>query len=113
MSSIFLHYDIQAILAYVYNEIYNGKFRHISLRHDYVRKIKDGINSFTYVKSSEKLADSFTKSLAWDLKINIKRDEFETPWLNNTPTMTTQPSTRKWLVLSSMGTNKSLISGEL
>ena len=48
-SSISIHYDSQATLARAYSKIYNGKSRHISLRHDYVRKlIKDGIISHTF-----------------------------------------------------------------
>ena len=31
--------DSQAILARAYSEVYNGKSRHISLRHEYVRKL--------------------------------------------------------------------------
>ena len=68
VSSILIHYDSQATLAQAYNDIYKWKSRHISLRHDYVRKlIKDGIISLTFVKSSENLADPFTKPLARDL----------------------------------------------
>ena len=68
VSSILIHCDSQATLARAYSDIYNGKSRHISLRHDYVRKlIKDGIISLTFVKSSGNLADPFTKPLARDL----------------------------------------------
>ena len=66
--SISIHCYSQANLARAYSKIYNGKSKHISLRHDYVRKlIKDGIISLTFVKSSKNLADSFTKPLARDL----------------------------------------------
>ena len=48
--------------------MYNVKSRHISLRHEYVRKlIKDGIISLTFVRSSYNLADPFTKPLTRDL----------------------------------------------
>ena len=64
VNSISILCDSQATLARAYSEIYNGKSRHISLRHDYVRKlIKSGIISLTFVKTSENLADPFTKPL--------------------------------------------------
>ena len=48
--------------------MYNRKSRHISLRHEYVRKsVKDGIISLTFVRSSYDLADPFTKPLTRDL----------------------------------------------
>ena len=68
VSSISILYDSQATLARAYSVIYNGKSRHLSLRHDYVRKlIKDGIISLTFVKSNRNLADPFTKPLSRDL----------------------------------------------
>lgn len=67
-SSISILCDSQATLARTYSEVYNGKSRRMSLRHDYVRKlIKDGVISLTYVKSSENLADPFTKPLTKEL----------------------------------------------
>ena len=68
MSKVSIHCDSQATLARAYSEVYNGKSRHISLRHEYVRKlIKDGIISLTFVRSSYNLADPFTKPLTRDL----------------------------------------------
>ena len=65
ISTILILYDSQATLAIAYNDIYNGKSRHISLRHEYVRQlICGGIISISYVKRSENLADPFTKE--WD-----------------------------------------------
>ena len=63
-SKILIHCDNQATLIRAYNKIYNGKSRHISLRHDYVRELIDkSIISISYVKSCENLADPFTKPL--------------------------------------------------
>ena len=46
----------------------NGKLRHISLKHAYVRQlIQCGIIAITYVKSSENLANPFTKPLTREL----------------------------------------------
>lgn len=64
ISSIPILCDNQATLARAYNEVYNEKCRHMSLRHEYVRKlIKHGVIFLTSVKSSENLADPFTKPL--------------------------------------------------
>lgn len=49
ISSIPIMCDSQVTLAKAYNEVYNGKSRHMSLRHDYIRKlIKDGIIFLNY-----------------------------------------------------------------
>ena len=68
VSSISIICHNQATLARAYSDIYNGKSRHISLRHDYVRKlIKDGVISLTFMKSNENFSDPFTKPLTRDL----------------------------------------------
>jgi len=44
MSAIFLHCDSEVTMSRAYSKVYNGKSRHISLRHEYVRQlILDGI----------------------------------------------------------------------
>ena len=68
MSAISLNCDSEATLSRAYNKIYNGKSRHISLRHAYVRQlISDGIITGVYVKSCNNLADPFTKGLPRDI----------------------------------------------
>uniref|UniRef100_A0A2N9J2D4 Uncharacterized protein n=1 Tax=Fagus sylvatica TaxID=28930 RepID=A0A2N9J2D4_FAGSY len=68
MSAISIYCDSQATMSKAYNKIYNGKSRHISLRHEYVRQlIEDGVISIVYVKSSGNLADPFTKGLSRDM----------------------------------------------
>ena len=68
MPAISVYCDSQATMSKAYSKIYNGKSRHISLRHEYVRQlIEDGIISIVYVKSSSNLADPFTKGLSQDL----------------------------------------------
>ena len=63
-----LRCDSQATLSRAYSQIYNGKSRHIGLRHSYVRQlITDGVITIDYVKSSENLDDPLTKGLARDL----------------------------------------------
>ena len=68
MPVIFVYCDRQATMSKAYSKIYNEKSRHISLRHEYVRRLtEDGIISIVYVKSSSNLADSFAKGLSRDL----------------------------------------------
>lgn len=68
MPSISLYCDNEATLSRTYNKIYNGKSRHISLRHEYVRQlITDGVINIIYVRSNSNLADPLTKGLSRDL----------------------------------------------
>ena len=61
MSTILIHCDSLATLARAYSGVYNGKSRHISIKHEYVRRlIQDGIISISFVRSSGNLTDSFT-----------------------------------------------------
>ena len=61
---IYLYYDCEATLLRAYNKSYNGKSRHIALRHNYVRQLlQDGVVNIDFVRSSENLADPLTKSL--------------------------------------------------
>ena len=67
ISPIAIHCDNAATLAKAYNQVYNGKSRHIGLRHSYVQGlIKDGIITVDYVRTKFNLADCFTKALAKD-----------------------------------------------
>lgn len=68
MPAISVHCDSQATMSRVLSKVYNGKSRHISLRHDYIRQlISDGIITIVYVRSCNNLADPFTKELPRDL----------------------------------------------
>lgn len=68
MPAISVYCDSEATLSRAYNKIYNGKSRHISLRHAYVRElIVDGIITIIYVRSKENLADPLTKGLPREL----------------------------------------------
>jgi len=75
MPPISLHYDSQATLSRVYSKSYNGKSRHISLRHNTVRQLlEEDIITVDYVKSYTNLADPFTKGLCKNL---IRKTSFE------------------------------------
>ncbi|KAL0329126.1 UNVERIFIED_CONTAM: Copia protein [Sesamum radiatum] len=59
-----LHYDSQAAIRIVKNYAYNGKRRHIRIKHGAVKELlKNGIISLDYVRSQRNLADPFTKGL--------------------------------------------------
>ena len=68
MPAISLYCDSQATMSMAFSKIYNGKSRHISLRHEYVRQlITDGVVTIIYIRSCKNLADTFTKGLSRDL----------------------------------------------
>ena len=62
--SVSMHCDCKSAIAIAKNNSYNGKNRHIRLRHDIVKQLlKDGIISIDYVRSEMNLADPLTKPL--------------------------------------------------
>ena len=63
--SVALHCDNQAAIAVAINGVYNGKRRHIRLRHKIVRElITTGVISLDFVKSEKNIADPLTKGLS-------------------------------------------------
>ncbi|KAJ9547348.1 hypothetical protein OSB04_019891 [Centaurea solstitialis] len=75
MPSIPMYCDSEATLSKVYNAVYNGKSRHIGLRHNYVRQLfENGTIKVVFVKSSKNLADPLTKPLTRDLVRTTTRD---------------------------------------
>ncbi|KAJ9547546.1 hypothetical protein OSB04_020089 [Centaurea solstitialis] len=75
MPSIPMYCDSEATLSQVYNVVYNGKSRHIGLRHNYVRQLfENGPIKVVFVKSSKNLADLLTKPLTRDLVGITTRD---------------------------------------
>ena len=70
MPCIPMYCDSEATLSKVYNAVYNGKSRHVGLRHNYVRQLlESGTIKVVFVKSSRNLADPFTKPLTRDLVV--------------------------------------------
>ena len=62
--SLSMHCDCKSAIAIAKNKAFNGKNRHIRLRHNVVKQLlKDGIISIDYVKSEVNLADPLTKPL--------------------------------------------------
>ena len=67
MPAISLHYDSQATMSKAFSKIFNGKSKHISLRHEYIRQLlSDGIITVVYVRSSKNLVDPLIKGLSRD-----------------------------------------------
>ncbi|GJX63551.1 hypothetical protein Tco_0296451 [Tanacetum coccineum] len=59
-----------ATLAKAYKQMYNGKSRHLSVRHSMIRElIMNGVVSIEFVRSQQNLADHLTKALTRDLVI--------------------------------------------
>lgn len=64
LAPISLHCDSQAAISIAKNSVYNGKRRHIRMRHGVVREmLGDGVISLDFVRSKRNLADPFTKPL--------------------------------------------------
>jgi hypothetical protein len=62
--SVALHCDSQAAIAVANNHAYNGKKRHIRLRHKAIKELlSSGVISLDYVKSEMNIADPLTKGL--------------------------------------------------
>jgi ABC-type uncharacterized transport system involved in gliding motility auxiliary subunit len=68
MSVISLYCDSEATMSWAYNNIYNGKSRHISIWYRYIRElITNGVITIVYVKSVNNLMDLLTKGLSKDM----------------------------------------------
>ncbi|GJV93865.1 hypothetical protein Tco_1541678 [Tanacetum coccineum] len=73
IAPISIHCDSAATLAKAYSQIYNGKSRHLGVRHSMIRElIMNGVTSIEFVRSQQNLADHLTKGLARDLVIKCK-----------------------------------------
>ncbi|GKD06224.1 zinc finger, CCHC-type containing protein, partial [Tanacetum coccineum] len=70
MAPISIRCDSAATLAKAYSQMYNGKSRHLGVRHSMIRElITNGVVSIEFVRSQQNLADHLTKGLARDLVI--------------------------------------------
>ena len=68
ISPISILCDSNATLARAYSQVYNGKSRHLGVRHSVVRElITHGTITVQYVRSEQNLANHLTKGLARDL----------------------------------------------
>ncbi|GJT17438.1 zinc finger, CCHC-type containing protein [Tanacetum coccineum] len=70
IAPISIRCDSAATLAKAYSQMYNGKSRHLGVRHSMIRElITNGVVSIEFVRSQQNLADHLTKGLARDLVI--------------------------------------------
>ncbi|KAD6454253.1 hypothetical protein E3N88_08959 [Mikania micrantha] len=68
ISPISIRCDSAATLAKAYSQVYNGKSRHLGVRHIMIRElIMNGIISAEFVRSQYNMADHLTKGLGRDL----------------------------------------------
>ena len=64
IASVCIQCDCEATIAHAKSKIYNGKSRHIRLRHKIVRQlINNGVMSLDFVRSERNLANPLTKPL--------------------------------------------------
>ena len=62
--SVSMHCHCQAVISIAKNKAFNGKNRHIRVRHEVVKQpLKDGIISIYYVKFKVNLTNPLTKPL--------------------------------------------------
>ncbi|GKC89432.1 zinc finger, CCHC-type containing protein, partial [Tanacetum coccineum] len=67
MAPISIRCDSAATLAKAYSQMYNGKSRHLGVRHSMIHElITNGVVSIKFVRSQQNLADHLTKGLARD-----------------------------------------------
>nr|GEZ92708.1 zinc finger, CCHC-type [Tanacetum cinerariifolium] len=70
IAPISIYCDNVATLAKAYSQMYNGKSRHLGVRHSIIRElIMNGVESIEFVRSQQNIADHVTKGLARDLVI--------------------------------------------
>nr|GFA90527.1 zinc finger, CCHC-type [Tanacetum cinerariifolium] len=70
MAPISIRYDSAATLAKAYSQMYNGKSRHLGVRHSMIHElITNGVVSIEFVRSQQNQADHLMKGLARDLVI--------------------------------------------
>ncbi|GKC32967.1 zinc finger, CCHC-type containing protein [Tanacetum coccineum] len=70
ISPISIHCDNAATLAKAYSQMYNGKYRHLGVKHSMIRElITNRVIFIEFVRSQQNLAGHLTKGLARDLVI--------------------------------------------
>ncbi|GKE52436.1 zinc finger, CCHC-type containing protein [Tanacetum coccineum] len=68
IAPISIRCDSEPTMAKAYSQIYNGKSRHLGVRHSMVRElIRNGVITIEFVRTQRNLADHLMKGLARDL----------------------------------------------
>ena len=92
VSAISLHCDSTSMLLWAYNGTYNGKSRHIALRHRYVWELpKNGVITIEHIRSKANLANPFRTGLAREMIWTTSRGMGLKPLNESSPTTVTQP----------------------
>ena len=74
ISPIAIFCDSQSTLAKAYSQVYNGKSRHLGVRHSSIRElITHGVISVVFVRTHNNLVDHLTKSLAKEFVYKTSR----------------------------------------
>ncbi|GJV02505.1 zinc finger, CCHC-type containing protein [Tanacetum coccineum] len=89
--------DSAATLAKVYSQMYNGKSRHLGVRHSMIRElITNRVISIEFVRSQLNLVDHLTKGLARDLVIKfVEGIELKHMYLHIIPRMRLDPAEKE------------------
>lgn len=71
MPPITIYCDSEATMSRALNKVYNGKSRHISLRHAFIKEmLANDVVSILFVRTHKNLADPLTKPLSREL-VNV------------------------------------------
>ncbi|GJY00709.1 hypothetical protein Tco_0358861 [Tanacetum coccineum] len=101
MQPISVHCDSQSTLSRAYNQVYNGKSRHIGLRHRQVNQlINDEVITVSFLRSSNNLEDPFTKGLPRQLIESTLQGMGLKPMYKKSPMM--EPCLDAWLFTKSL-----------
>ncbi|GKA60195.1 zinc finger, CCHC-type containing protein [Tanacetum coccineum] len=106
IASISIYCDSAATLAKAYNQMYNGKSRHLGVRYNMIRElIMNEVISIEFVRSQQNLADHLTKGLARDLVIKsvegMGLKELKHMYLHIIPRMCLEPAEKEDEVFTS------------
>ncbi|GKA71337.1 zinc finger, CCHC-type containing protein [Tanacetum coccineum] len=112
--------DSAATLAKAYSQMYNGKSRHLGVKHSMIRElITNGVISIEFVRSQQNLADHLTKGMARDLVLKFAEGmglKAEAHVLQISPMMCLEPAERRMKLLTSQwsihGSDGGLTGGE-
>lgn len=68
MTPISIHCDSQSTLSKAYSRVYNGKSRHIGVRHRYVKElIANGVISIIFIRIKRKLANPLINGFSMNM----------------------------------------------
>ena len=80
ISPVAIHADCMTALGRTYNQVYNGKSRHIALRHGLVQGfITNRVITFDYVNTKFNVVDSFTKSMS---RFQLNKRQLQSDYVN-------------------------------